>query len=421
MFERVAVVGAGVAGLAACWTAAQRGAQLRLLDGGAGASCLGSGAVDDRPWEQVARASEVLQLPPLAGTLPRSVRLFAEELGLWRLPHLGEPLVRLATNAGRVRVARGCDLGLLDLSLLSAGSRVILPRVARAEWDADSLALALSADAYCQSRRISFEAVDAKVLKLIGENRIAPAELASRHDDPARLDWLAQRFTELLERAGRVDAVLVGPWLGADLARSDWLSERLGVVVGEVLAGMGSPVGYRFEAARLRMLSALGVELEPYNVEAVSRRGEELELRVERDNDPVIVDAVVLAIGGLAAGGIVYDPPEQSAGRNIASLARCAFRLSLEAAVEMKAHGQPLDVGGSIHGPVLDDIAWPSDADSGLLESIGIACEQERIAEALFAAGDVIADRPRTMLQAAFSGIRAGAAAAAEPGAAARE
>jgi len=358
-----------------------------------------------------------LQLPPVAGPLPRSLHVFAEELGLWRLPHIGEPLIRLATQAGRVRVARGCDRGLLDLSLLSSGARVILPRVARAEWDADSLARALSADAYCQSRRIRFEAIDAKVLKLLGEDRIAPAELASRHDEPARLDWLAQRFAELLERAGRVDAVLVGPWLGADRARAEWLGERLGVVVGEVLSAMGGPAGYRFEAGRLRMLSALGVQLEPYNVEGVVHRDDELELSVERELDPVLVDAVVLALGGLSAGGIIYDPPEQSAGRNIASLARCAFRLSLDAEVELKAHGQRLDVGSSIHGPVLDDTAWPSDADPGLLESVGIDCEQEHIRDSLYAAGDVIADRPRTMLQAAYSGIRAGAAAAKDPGA----
>ncbi len=82
MFERVTIIGAGAAGLAAAWAAAQRGAQIRLLDGGVGASCLTGGAVDDRPWEQMARSSTVLQMAAVAGTLPHSVRVFSDDLEL---------------------------------------------------------------------------------------------------------------------------------------------------------------------------------------------------------------------------------------------------------------------------------------------------------------------------------------------------
>ena len=139
MFERVTVIGAGAAGLAAAWAAAQRGAQIRVLDAGVGASCLTGGAVDDRPWEQMARSTDVLRMAAVAGSLPQSVRVFSDDLELWRLPREGEPLVRLATEAGRVRVARGHDTSVLDLSQLPSGARVLLPRALRNEWHADNL------------------------------------------------------------------------------------------------------------------------------------------------------------------------------------------------------------------------------------------------------------------------------------------
>jgi glycerol-3-phosphate dehydrogenase subunit B len=415
MFERVAVVGAGAAGLSACWAAAQRGAELRLFDGSVGSSCLAGGAVDDRPWEQVARATEVLSQAAVAGPLPHSLLTFADELGLWRLPAEGEPLPRLATEAGRVRLARGHDHALLDLATLAPGSRVVLPRVSRPEWDADSLARSLSADAYAVSRGIHFEAADAKVLKHVGEDRIAAAELASRHDGEARLGWLAERLCEYLASHSKVDAVLLGPWLGADRPQAAALSELIGVPAGELLSGVGSAAGMRFESARLEMLSRVGIELEPLSVSSLRRRKGEYEVRFE-EGDPVTTDAVVLALGGIAAGGIIYDAPEQRAGQDWARSGGVPFRLSLDARVDLQAHGHRIDVVASMHGPPLDDVAWPTDADPGYLEAVGVACDGVVIDDALFAAGDVMADRPRTILQAVFSGILAGAAAAGEPG-----
>jgi glycerol-3-phosphate dehydrogenase subunit B len=415
MFERVAVVGAGAAGLSACWAAAPRGAELRLFDGSVGASCLAGGAVDDRPWEQVARASEVLAQAAIAGPLPHSLLAFSNELGLWRLPDEGAPLPRLATEAGRTRLARGYDRALLDLSSLAPGSRIVLPRVPRAEWDADSLARSLTADGYAVSRSLRFEAVDAKVLKHVGEDRIAAAELASRHDDDARRQWLSRRLGDFLSSETRVDAMLLGPWLGADRPRAEALSETLGVPVGEILSGVGSAAGMRFESARLDMLSRVGVEIEPRSVTALRRKSGEYELRFEQ-GDPVQTDAVVLAIGGVAAGGVVFEAPEHRAGQDMARAGGVPFRLSLDAKVDLQAYGRRIDVVGSMFGPPLDDVAWPVDADPAYLESVGVACDGVVVRDALFAAGDVMADRPRTLLQAVFSGILAGAAAGGEPG-----
>ncbi len=414
MFERVAVIGAGVAGLAAAWAASERGAHVRLFDGGVGASCLGGGAVDDRPWEEVARSVEVLGALPVAGALPEAVRRFVEALGVWELPFEGEEMARLATQAGRIRVARGRDRALLDLSRVPDRARILLPRVMRPEWDADSLARSLNADAYACSRGISFFVVDAKVLKHVGEDRIAAEDLALGHDAQERRAWLEERLVELLARAQPVDGLLMGPWLGVQTAVSEALAARLGVPVGEVLMGIGGAAGLRFEAARERLLHQLGVALERSPVEAIDPSGSELMLRVAGGDD-VSADAVVLAVGGLAAGGVVYDPPEQRAGQDMPAAGGRAFRLSVELEVELAWGQQRLDVVSSIHGPPLDEVAWPVDADPSLLESVGVCCDGLQVADGVFAAGDVVADKPRTLLQAVFSGIRAGAAAAGEP------
>jgi glycerol-3-phosphate dehydrogenase subunit B len=43
-----------------------------------------------------------------------------------------------------------------------------------------------------------------------------------------------------------------------------------------------------------------------------------------------------------------------------------------------------------------------------MLESVGIQCSGARAAEGITAAGDVVAGRPRTALEAVAAGIRAG-------------
>ncbi len=415
MFERVIVVGGGLAGLAAAWAAAQRGAQIRLFDGGAGASCLASGAVDDRPWEQVARSVDILSASPIAGPVPESVRVFANDLGIWSLPTEGEALARLATQAGRIRLARGCDLALLDLSRLSDGARVALPRVMRPEWDADAIARSLNADAYARSRAIFFDAVEAKLLKHVGEDRIASEDLAIRHDDDDRCDWLADRLAAVAKRSGPFHAMLLGPWLGADASLAQKLTQKLGFAVGEILIAVGGAAGLRFEAARTRLLEEIGIARERRKVTRIDHGSSEVKVFLDTGEE-LVTDAVVLAVGGVVSGGIVYDPPEQRAGQDLPEAGGVAFRLGLDVEAELSGGGRTLDVVSSVHGPSLDETAWPVDADPSLLESVGVACEGLMVAEGVFAAGDVVADKPRTVLQAVFSGIRAGAAAAGEPG-----
>lgn len=417
MSGRVVIVGAGIAGLAAVRAAAAHGLDLRLFDPSLGASCLWGGAVDDRPWEQVARASDVLGASALAGPVPPEVARFIESLGIWELAPAGRPLVRLATEAGRVRVSRGRDRAVLDLSALPTGARVVLPLVPRGEWDADSLARALSADGYARGRSLTFAAAEAKLLRYVGEERIAEADMAIRHDEPERRRWLTERLQEMLARERdadrQVDAILMGPWLGAERPRAEELSAALGVNVGEVLSNVGNAAGMRFEAARDRLLASMGIERELERVRAVRRSADGLLLQIEGRRSPIEADRVVLAIGGLVGGGLRYTPPERAQGDEDPPPARVPFALSVDAPVHLRAQSRSLDIVSSTHGPSLDELGWPSDPDQGLLEAVGVACEGPLAAPGIYVAGDTIADRPRTRLQAVYSGLRAGAAAAA--------
>lgn len=416
MFERVTIVGAGVAGCAAAWAAAQRGAEIRLFDAGVGATSLSGGAVDDRPWEEIARSAEILGASAIAGMLPTSLTTFARDLDLWHLPDAGAPLCRLATEAGRVRVARGHERSLIDLARLPRGARILLPRLARPEWHPESLARSLEDDAYAREKGYRFEVVDATILKHAGEDRIAHADLAARHDDPVRRGWLVERLRELIHRADGADAVLMGPWLGAEAPIAPALEQALGVPVGEILPAIGGAVGLRYEAARDRLLSHVGVAIDRLRVTAIEP-GAETTVTLA-DGDRVTADAVVVAIGGLASGGVIYDPPEYRAGPQYPDAGGQAFRLSVAlGGVAIQAGGRHLDVVGSLHGPPLEATAWPRDVDPGFLEAVGVRTVGLEIAPRVFAAGDVVADKPRTILQAAFHGIHAGAAAAGEPGA----
>lgn len=415
MSRRVVVIGAGIAGLAAAWSARREGREVTVLSDGPGASAFGCGAVDDRPWEQVFRAArslgEEIHARPVAAPVLELVRALA----IWDLPEDRVPW--LATAGGRIRPACGRDRALLDLGALD-DRLVILPRVDRAGWDADALARALGSDPFAQARRLRFAAVDVPVLRFDDERRIPDGDLAARHDDPARLAWLAARLRDAPGRDGLGAAVLLGPMLGAQAPQAEALSAMLGVPVGEILIGVGSPAGLRFEAARDRLLAAVGARVVADRATAVTRDDDgQLLVTLEHGKKPLRADGVVLALGGLTGGGVVYQPAEQGAGADLPAGGRVPFALSLRAEVTLAAQLAPVPSGAgtmrlgatsSMHGPELDLVAWPVNGHPGALESVGVRCEGVRAAPGITAAGDVIAGRARTLLEALASGLRAG-------------
>jgi glycerol-3-phosphate dehydrogenase subunit B len=157
------------------------------------------------------------------------------------------------------------------------------------------------------------------------------------------------------------------------------------------------------------MLETLGVRVVRDRVRRVTS-GEPVSVSLTRDAVPLTADAVVLALGGVAAGGVLYTPPDAAA----AAGGRVPFALSLDAEVTLSAGGPArMDIVASTHGPELDAWAWPAGDRPGALEAVGVRCDEGRAAPGVFAAGDVVAGRPRTVLEAAASGVVAGARAAA--------
>ena len=407
MSARVLVLGAGIAGLAAAFRARRRGLETIVVGAGSGASALGGGAVDDVPWEERLRAARLLGDPMRVHALSPEVVAFSEALGLWDLPADGAPAPLVATVAGRLRPARGRDRGLLDLARLPEGARVLLPRAPRGGWDADAIATTLEAELLARRAGLRFQAVDIPVLRYADEARIHDGDLAMRHDDPARLAWLAERLREGIATAGEPpSAVLLGSWLGVSEARAEELSSRVGVPVGEALVGIGSAAGLRFDAARDRLLAKLRAEVVTDRAAALRTEGGRVTVTLVR-GAPITADAVVLATGGLAGGGVVYAPPEHAAGDDLPPRGAVPYRLSVDMPVAFSAGAGQLGVVASMQGPELDVTAWPSSARTGALEAIGVHCTNGRVAKGITAAGDVVAGRPRTLLEAVASGVRA--------------
>ena len=404
MSAHVVVVGAGAAGTAAAW-AASASAKVTLIDGGVGASSLTSGAVDMEPWDQIVRAARTMGELPKMQEVGSRVRAFAEDLGLWSLPSEGS-LPVVATTGGWVRLARALDHALLDLQSVR-GRRILLPRADRPGWDADSLALAFAAEAP-RDLALTFEAVDLAVLRFEDERRIADAEMALRHDDPARLAWLAGELGRTRDRLGDGVAFLLGPWLGAKDSRADTLSKSLGVPVGEALSGSSGAPGLRFEAARDRLLERMGIASVQDKVQAIEADGASFLVRLRDQAAPVSASSIVLATGGLIGGGIIFDPVDHGAGPDGADHVHPPYRLSFE----LDTPGTLEGFVGSLFGPVLDEVGWPRGDREGALERVGIRCAEGRVRAGIFAAGDAVFGHPRTMLQAVSMGVLAGERAA---------
>ncbi len=379
----VVVVGGGVAGSAAALTASRGGARVTLVDGGAGATTLWTGAVD---------------VDPAVGD---DARELAAALGIV----MGDAAI--ATSVGLVRKVGGREAGLLDLSPLLQGRTVGVVRCERPGWDADALARTAAA---------GLVVVPATVLRMADERLVPDADFAARHDDDERLGWLAERLRHALASTRRsVHALLLPPSLGLEQARAAELSRRVGVACGEATGLPGGPPGLRFERARDRALAEAGVHVVASRVEHVApfaTAPERWTVRLE-DRD-LEADAVVLAAGGLVGGGLEYQPGEAMLAAALPPEARPVFRCAIDAPVRLGAHGRPLDVPGSLFGTAPEAVAWPTSRDP-LMERVGVLCDDEgRAAPHLYAAGELVADAPRTWPFALASGARAGAAAARE-------
>lgn len=391
----VLVVGGGIAGTAAALAAARAGARVTLLDGGTGATTLSTGALDDVPWAQTAQTPALPRPPPATAT-----RAVLEALDAYAVPDAG---AGIATTAGVLRPARGHDLALLDLRPFASG-RLGVVRCDRPDWDAAALARAWGA---------GFTPLEATVLRHVDERLLPAADFAARHDDEARLGWLAERLRAALSRArARFDALLLPPSLGVERERARALSARVGLPCGEAAGLPGGPSGLRFERARDRALAAAQVEHLRGRATAVEREGSPWRVALA-EGTALEATAVVLAAGGLVGGGLAYTPGDAAEASVLPPGSREPFHLALRApGVRLGAHGRPLELPGSLFGIPPESLAWPFTADA-LMDRVGALVDDDgRAAPGLYLAGEMVADAHRTWLRALESGLRAGSSAA---------
>lgn len=384
MTRRVVVIGGGASGTAAAHAAVKVGARVTMIIGGPGSTSLSSGALDGD-----------------VGAVAVEARAFVEALGIWALGDC-----RVATSSGLLRSTEGRDLSVLDLHQVAPGTIGVLD-VRRRGWDAAGLARSWTGEPWAIERGLRFEAVAVEALRHADEDVIPLADLAARHDDPERVSWVADRLRESKLLSDKC-AVVMGPWLGLRPEVASVLTRALGKPVGEPLSTPGVAAGLRFERARDALLTRLAIGR--FDEWAASVQGEEGDARVTLASGKVVTaDAVVMALGGLTAGGIEWSP----------ATAPCGFKTSLDQPGSVALRGKMLDPSGSPAGAVFEKFSWSGGSAPTGMERVGIWTDRDgraRNADGipatwLYAAGDIVADAPRRLLESIRAGIVAGARA----------
>ncbi|CAN5808001.1 hypothetical protein BH09MYX1_BH09MYX1_06470 [soil metagenome] len=379
----IVVIGSGIAGTAAALAASARHAPVRVIDGGAGATAIGSGALDgDAPIGDAARAVlEALSLVDVAPSI-------------------------LATTAGVLRHAAGADRALLRIE---PRSTVFVPETSHPRWRGELLARHWNVSALARDHAIRFVTQKVSLLQGEAEQAMGDVELAACHDDPARIEALAARLAEALARTEpRATAIALPPWLGAREARAAKLSALVGVRCGEVLGDPAGPAGERFVFARDAAFARASIRSTRGRVAAFARDDSGLFVTLQ-SGDVIRASAIVVAIGGLTGGGVRYTPSAAIAATALPPHPRSTFTLSLESTLAIGLDGRPFLVPGSMFGIAPEELAFPY-AASTIMERVGVLVASA--GEGVHIAGDALEGAPRTWLEALSRGAAAGLAAA---------
>ncbi len=176
----------------------------------------------------------------------------------------------------------------------------------------------------------------------------------------------------------------------------------------------GGPSGLRFERARDRALTSIGVECMRARATAVEHSGDAWRVSTE-EGTMLEAHAVVFATGGMLGGGLEYAPPQIIDASALPPFSRPPLRLSIGAPLVLGMQGRPLELPSSLFGLEPERIAWPFVRD-GLLDRAGVLVDADGAglgpAQNLYAAGELVADIPRAWLACLASGVRAGGSAA---------
>jgi glycerol-3-phosphate dehydrogenase subunit B len=294
----VAIVGAGVAALAAALAVKQAGGVPRLIGGPRGLSHLASGAWDQGSDETVpaalrARWTEAKRL---------AQRAVLGALGGYRaIPFRDADRPLVATAAGTLRRVLSAERNVLDLAPLPHARTAVVGVSALPLFDARALARALDEDAVRRGDTRRFFAVEAEHARRAHDVLLGTIELA-RTNEPAAA---RQRLAVALRRAVAelpCDALLLPPILGAGGEVVTMHLERaLGKPVGEVLAARSA----QSERLTTKLEQALGV-LDPQRLhgDATSLDRGEHHVVVHAGRHHVEARAVVLCTGRELAGGL---------------------------------------------------------------------------------------------------------------------
>ncbi len=267
----VIVIGDGAAGVAAARSATAAGARVAMVSEGAGATGLTAG------W--IAAGATGIDRDALAWLTEVSLR----PLGAYAF----------ATIAGAVASAVSGLESLLDLSDLPDGTLGVVDLIAGTAWSATLVADSVGPMASRDVRVVTPGA---------GAPRAGSTlEVAHALDTLGMVDALA---ASLRESARGCAALLFPPVLG--FARDD-VATRLAASLGCVLGESGG-TALDPTASRLARAISRGAPASVARVRgraAVARSGERLAAHV--GDDTLLARAIVLATGGLVAGGLVFD------------------------------------------------------------------------------------------------------------------
>ncbi len=296
---RVAVVGAGFAGLSAAFGLLGKGWSPTLLSVGAGASSMSSGAADLRPWTEEVR-----------GVVSSGARQFATALGLY-----GEP-GRVVTAEGIVRATDGVGARVLAVDAL-AGKRIGIARLPRADFRPEEVARRLASTAWAKRTKTDFEVVETPGVASVHELDYPLSAFSRLFDDAERIEALRSAARA---SSGRIQGLLTGPFLGSARESLD----VPGVMIGETLSPPDGAFGSRFEGARSEWTRRVGIEIRPTSVRRlmVEEQGVRLTLESQAEDrssrgarapeTTLWVDAVVIASGGLIGHGVDHLARDQA-------------------------------------------------------------------------------------------------------------
>jgi glycerol-3-phosphate dehydrogenase subunit B len=379
------VIGGGFAGIAAAWAVSRRGRRVLVVWDGEGASSLYPGALDRSEWGDV----------PDPRPLSVDAEAFLSAFGCFAPP--GNVSARLATGAGVIRPARCRDRALLDLEPWR-GRRIEVVDFGRPGWDAAALARAWSESAWARQTRTEFRPLAVVAPELEAARWLPASELAARADDP---EWASPLAAALGAASPGDGPLLIGPWLGLLPDSVERLRAALRRPIGETLGEPGGAAGFRWEAARAAWLEKGGVRVERGSVTSVARRGALYEVQWRRASEappaPLADDIseVILAIGGVAGGGIRFLAGVGAEGRS--------FSLSLDAPAALRLSGREVSLQSGALGADLQQLGIEA------LTRVGLSVDERMLARApaLYAVGDVVEGRPRCALEAIDGGLGA--------------